>query len=315
MMSIKKQIYIKYIMKIAFLFLLIDNPHFPELWDEYFKNNEDKYNLYIHPKYPDKHTWRPNNVIHNIQETAWGFITKAYIELFKEAYKNKENVKFITISESGVPIKSFDIFYNNCLNKENIDKSWIKLMKIRKYDYEARLLAHINSIKESHKKMFIPNSKNIIKHYARFCLRRKDVKKLLIANEEGKMEFFNTMHVGDEFFLSVITPLNKENYVDYSVTFDDWDYVKNEVKKINELIKQAYDSIENDKITSKEKNKYLIQIEELTSLKQSIGKNPKTIVDVTEDLENIKNVDSYFYRKFSKTSNISEYWQSIINKN
>ena len=41
-------------------------------------------------------------------------------------------------------------------------------------------------------------------------------------------------------------------------------------------------------------------------------KNPKTITDVEPDLENIKKCNSYFYRKFSKESNIADYWKEII---
>jgi hypothetical protein len=33
--------------KIAFLFLIIDNPNFPEIWDKYLDGNEDKYTIYI----------------------------------------------------------------------------------------------------------------------------------------------------------------------------------------------------------------------------------------------------------------------------
>lgn len=299
-------------MKIAFLFILIDNPNFPELWDKYFNNYDNKYSLYIHPKYPNKHTWRPQNVISNIQETEWGFITKAYIELIKEAYKNKENIKFITISEGCIPIKTFDIFYKDCIS--DINRSWIKIMKISKYDYEYRLLGHINEIKRLNKKIEIPNLTNIIKHYSRVCLKRSDVKKILIANKNGKMDFFNTMHVGDEFFLSIIAPLNKNEYFDFEVTYDDWNYVKNKIKKINKLIIWAYTLIENKKTSSKEKDKCVIQIKELKSLKEITAGHPKTIIKVKEDLNNINSVESYFYRKFSKNSDINEYWDYIINK-
>jgi predicted O-methyltransferase YrrM len=47
----------KSIKKIAFLFLTIENPNFTKVWDYYFKDNQDKINIYIHPKYPDKITW------------------------------------------------------------------------------------------------------------------------------------------------------------------------------------------------------------------------------------------------------------------
>lgn len=320
-------------MKIAFLFLLIDNPNFPELWDEYFKGHEDKYSLYIHPKYVSQHTWRKKNIISNIQETAWGFITRAYIELFKEAYKNEENVKFVTISESCVPIKTFDKFYNDCLSEVNIDKSWIKIMKIKRYDFQERIVKHIEQVESKDEKIPIPKIKNFIKHYARFCLKRTHVENVLKADFDRKMEFFNTMHVGDEFFLTVISPLDKDSYINFAVTFDDWDYVHEEIVKINSLIKKAYDDIEKyEKLDNKVKNKIYIdyshnkkhkkikkeiiilqtQIEELKTLKQTIAKNPKTIIDAKPDLNNIENTDSYFYRKFAKNSNIDEYWYDII---
>lgn len=71
--------------KIAFLFLTLDNPNFPKIWNEYFKGNEDKYTIYIHPKYPEKVRWNKDRIIKNLQETSWGFITRSYIELFKRS--------------------------------------------------------------------------------------------------------------------------------------------------------------------------------------------------------------------------------------
>jgi hypothetical protein len=100
--------------KIAFLFLVLDNPNFPKIWDKYFRGHKDKYEIYIHPKYPDKVTWKKRSVIKNLQETGWGFITRAYIELLKEAFKDPDNYKFVTISESCIPIQSFDDFYKYC---------------------------------------------------------------------------------------------------------------------------------------------------------------------------------------------------------
>lgn len=300
-------------MKIAFLFLLIDNPYFPDIWDKYFDNNDDKYNIYIHPKYPEKHTWRPQNIIKNIQDTAWGFVTRAYIELLSDAYRNKENVKFILVSESCLPIRLFNIFYNDCIR--DLNKSWIKVMNMSKYDKEARVIKHINYIKENKKNIIVPKLDTIIKHYARFCLRREDVKKLIIATKEGRMKFFNTMCVGDEFFLTTITPLHKNEYVDFAVTFDDWEHTFKKVNNINNLIKKAYKKIEDKNTTKKDQEKCELQIKELRTLKSIDANHPKTIIDVNEDMKNILTTKSYFYRKFAKNSNIREYWDKIIKSN
>ena len=201
--------------KIAFLFLILDNPNFPNIWDYYFKGNEDKINIYIHPKYPENTIWHKDCIISNLKETKWGFIVNAYKSLFKEAIKNKENIKFITISESCVPIKPFYKLYNE-LMKDN--DSWIKILPIKKYDYGVRLSSDIIN--------YIDN-KNLIKHYARMCLNRHHIKKLLF--NEDKLNLFINMHVGDEFFLSSITPLH--NFKNIAITHDDWDYIEIQKKK------------------------------------------------------------------------------------
>ena len=39
-------------MKVALLFLTIDDIHFPNIWSDYFKNYLEYINIYCHPKYP-----------------------------------------------------------------------------------------------------------------------------------------------------------------------------------------------------------------------------------------------------------------------
>lgn len=278
--------------KIAFLFLVIDNPNFPKIWNSYFRGHKDKYNIYIHPKFPDKLTWNKKYMINNLKETKWGFITNAYIELLKEAYKDEDNYKFIVISESCVPIQSFDNFYNDAINDT---RSWIKIMKINNYYFSK-----INN----HKKELKIYPSHFIKHYARFCLNRTHVKILLDKDKMGLLNFFHTMQVGDEFFLSVLYPL--KNYKDFDVTFDDWEYVDQLKKKIKDDKRKLYEIQERDNIDLSKDLKIL------QNKFNNIAKNPKTIVDIDEDLEKIKNCKSYFYRKFSKECNIEEYWKKII---
>jgi hypothetical protein len=116
------------------------------------------------------------------------------------------------------------------------------------------------------------------------------------------------MHVGDEFFLSVLYPLS--DYIDFEVIFDDWEYVRDKVKEINDLLKKTFELQERKKINLEK------EINELRELKQNIAKNPKTIINVKEDLIKIKNSKSYFYRKFSPKSDIKKYIHKIwYNKN
>ena len=271
--------------KIAFLFLTLDNVNFPKIWDEYFKGHENKYNIYIHPKYPEKVSWHKENIIKNLKETAWGFITKAYIELMKAALEDKDNFKFITLSETCLPIQSFDNLYDKLTQD---DDSWIKLMKITKYKFNEVL-------KKAPGKF--------IHHYARFCLNRHYVKKLLMNRD--RLDFFYNMHIADEYFLSIIYPLR--HFKDKEITFDDWEYTEKLKETLKNNIKKLYEEQEqNNNINNNDK------IEELRNKVKHIAGHPKTIIDVSEDLDKIKKCDAFFYRKFSKDSNIEKYWHDII---
>ena len=274
--------------KIAFLFLTINNPNFPKIWDSYFRGHKDKYNLYIHPKNPELLTWHKAAMIKNLQPTEWGFITRAYMELLKSAYENPDNYKFITLSESCVPIQSFTQFYDAVIKDP---RSWVKKMNISKYN----ILARIQTQKTK------PAPQHFLKNYARFCINRPDTKLLIQKEAQGQLEFFHKMHVGDEFFLSVLYPL--KNVRDFAVIYDDWDYVRKQQaeirKKINNLKKSPSQNAPSE-------------IEKLWAQFDNISKNPKTITNVAPDLQQIMNCDSYFYRKFSKESDIEKYWKKII---
>ena len=277
--------------QIAFLFLILDNPNFPKIWDSYFRGHKDKYNIYIHSKQTDKTLWKSKNIIEKIQETSWGHIVSAYIELFREAYKNPNNMKFLTISESDIPIKSFDTFYDDCISDK---RSWIKFLKIKNYNWKERINKQPNQNKPKH----------FIKHLARFCLNREHVGELLQKSKEKQLEFFYKMHVGDEFFLSVLYPIN--NVRDFAVVYDDWDYIEQEKQKIKNEKRKFYEIQEK---TGKDMSQ---ELKTLQNKFNNIAKSPKTIVDVEDDLEKIKKCKSYFYRKFSKDSNIEKYWKEII---
>lgn len=279
--------------KIAFLFLILDNPNFPNIWDEYFINNNDKFTLYIHPKFPNKITWHKENVITNLQPTAWGFITRAYIELYKSALLNPDNFKFITISESCLPITSFNKFYDTVINDPN---SWIKFMNIKSYDLSVRI----------HTQKTLPKPPHFIKHYARSCLNRSHVEQLINSDQLGHMEFFHRMHVGDEFFLSLLHPLS--NVSDFAVTTDDWNWTHQQQKIIKKKIRNLYEIQEK---TSIDKSS---DINILKNTFNQISGSPKTIHDTKPDLQSIINSTSFFYRKFASDSNINNFWHYIISK-
>ena len=161
-------------------------------------------------------------------------------------------------------------------------------MKMSKYDYEVVL--NKTKLKVFH-------------HYARFCLNIKHVRE--IVNKD--LEFYHKMQVGDEYFLSALYPLN--NFRNFAVIHDDWEYTNKLKKKIKNQIKLLYE--EQEKTNSTHNNDKIKQLQEQF---KKIASHPKTINIITKnDLKKIKKVDSFFYRKFSLNSDISEYWDEIIN--
>lgn len=282
-------------MKIAFLFLTLDNVRFPQIWNEYFKNNESRINIYSHPKYPDKVTvsWQKKNIINNLATTNWGEIIYALASLFKAALQDKNNKKFIVVSESCLPIKSFDIFYK-FLEKDHINTSYIDFWEMPEKDH--------NILKSKLPKNYFKYE--LKKHSAWFCLSRHHVKKLLITPEIYK---FNKILVGDENFLTLL--YNSNNIRDFTINYANWKYMKKDIKKINIKLKNLYQKKE-DEMT----NKYDSYIFELRKEKSILGKHPKTYEKITKaELKEMKKSESFFYRKFSVNSDIDQYYKELIN--
>ena len=272
--------------RIAFLFLTINDINFPDIWTQYFHGHQDQINIYCHPKNSENVVtpWLKNNIIPTLVDTGWGYIVIAYYELMKEAIKNKDNVKFIVISESDVPLLNFNKMYDFVMKDEKT--SFIKYMKVKKYDWNDRIKNQENWNKLSIK---------FVKHYARFCLSQYHVNILMDVKNKKTWEFFSTMHVGDEFFLSILG--NVKHVTDFPITFDNWDRVQDKVQDINEQLKTLYNEDGN-------KDK----IKELTDLKNDIRKNPYSYGIVTKkDVIEAKATNSLFWRKFPITSNIRDF--------
>jgi hypothetical protein len=264
--------------KIAFLFLTIGDVHQPEVWSKYFKGFEGKYSIYSHPKFPDKvqTPWLRDALIPERVETGWGYITRAYACLMKEAMKDPENIKFVTISESCIPLKPFSSFYDY-LKREDERTSYVRFMRLSQYDRQARVETQPNF-------QAIPSFQ---KHYARMCLSRYHVAKVL---ESPHLEFFHRMHVGDEFFLSSI---GIEPDVDFvkpmEITYDNWDDTKSRLLKLKEENQTLGQSVLEKDLYRRNK-----------ALQEEIGKNPKTYTTITtEEIETALQSEAFFWRKFT----------------
>jgi hypothetical protein len=262
--------------KIAFLFLTIGDVNHPDVWTRYFEGFKGKYSVYSHPKFAERVNtpWLRDALIPKRVDTGWGYITQAYECLFREAMKDPDNIHFVTISESCIPLKHFDPFYS-FLDDERT--SYVKFMRLSQYDRKERIETqpHYQAIPFFQK------------HYARMCLSRYHVNKLL---QSPYLEFFHRMHVGDEFFLSSIGIQPNKDYVKpFEITYDNWEDTTERVDQLKEENKTLGNSPFEEDLYRRNK-----------ALQAEIGKNPKTYTTITtEEIETALHKESFFWRKFT----------------
>jgi len=104
--------------KIALCFLVTKNIINLDVWKKWWKGHEDKINIYAHFSKKGSIT-QPELLKNRVKAvpTRWGDISlvNAERELYKKAYKNKQNAQFILISDSCVPIRTFDVVYKRLM--------------------------------------------------------------------------------------------------------------------------------------------------------------------------------------------------------
>lgn len=278
-------------MKIAFLFITIDDVNFPQIWEYYFKNNYNKINIYCHPKNPQnvKTLWLKNNIIPNLAQTSWGHIIQAKQKLLIEALKDKNNQKFIFLTDSCIPIKSFSNLYKFLLN-DDIKTSYIKQMPFKSYFIKK------SNLEDTFKSM------KLIKHISWSCLSRHHVKKLLYSNKLQK--FFNLL-AGDEYYLSILYP---SSYIrNFMINNVNWKETHKKVDEFKKLLFDLYSKKEKEN-TSKYDDLIEINKEKLNKIRA----HPKTYTNIDKDLNEITKMESFFARKFSKDSNIIEHYKKLF---
>ena len=258
--------------KIAFLFLTIDGINHHDLWKRFI--NDKKAVAYIHSKNNVSYDWvTPIETVN----TGWGYIVEAYFKLINVALEDKSIKYFVTVSESCIPICSFEDFYKEITRLG--DKSMIKQMEISKYDQQFRIESEPN---------FDRLGIKFMKHYARFCLSRKHAEKLMSVDFDI-ISHFSNMQVGDEFFLSSLS-LTKTEFINKAITFDNWDAVKREIE-----------TLKKEKASEEEIKK--------------IGRNPKTYLSIEEkDIIEATNTRSFFWRKFPAKSPVPDIYYIHIPK-
>jgi len=202
--------------KLAFLFLIYDEIDQEELWYNFFKNiDENKYSIYIHYKNNKLLKFFEKFKLKQCINTKYGDISLVRAEklLLHEALKDKNNYKFINISQSCIPLKSFHYIYNNLTYND---------------------FAILN---ESPKHQCFPRCDNLLKflpeEQIHKCSQWRILNKKyaeLISTDEEYINYFNNIYAPEEhYFISYIK--NKEftkdlvctpNLAEGATTFINW---------------------------------------------------------------------------------------------
>lgn len=267
--------------KIAFIFLTIDDVNHPIIWKEFFKNNEDKYNIYVHPKNPENVTsFFKNHIIDDLIPTQWGDVSlvDATNLLISRALKNKSNKKIILVSNSCIPIKKFSYVYNVVLED---DKSWLNFYKPDYVQGSKEHLRRMNMIEPKFKKSAYINEQWMI-------LSRKHAE-LLEKNKKLIKYFRKPTLIPDElYYITMLHYLDKD--VRKNLRFD---------------IVSRRNYLKHDYIT------YAKWFDDRTYKWQT--KHPFEYTTMEKhDILKIKSSKALFARKFSPESDIKKYWKYII---
>ncbi|KAK4257723.1 hypothetical protein QN277_007278 [Acacia crassicarpa] len=102
--------------KVAFMFLTPGSLPFEKLWDKFFQGHEGKFSVYVHAsKTRPVHVSRyfVNRDIRS-EQVVWGKISMIDAErrLLANALQDSDNQQFVLLSDSCVPLYSFDYIYD-----------------------------------------------------------------------------------------------------------------------------------------------------------------------------------------------------------
>lgn len=184
--------------KIAFCFLIYEDINHEELWKAFLENvDNSKYNIYIHYKENKPLKYFNKYKLENTIETCWGClsIVQAQNLILKEAIKDNNNQHFIWLSDSCVPLKSFDYIYNYL----DTNKSYFNISP------DSQVFPRANNLLEYIEK------KNIKKAAMPSIINRKHAKLFLNNDENIKIWFKNIGNVDEIVYITLLHHNNLQN--------------------------------------------------------------------------------------------------------
>jgi hypothetical protein len=231
------------IKKIAFCFLIYDCINHEELWNKFFVNaDKNKYTIYIHYKYDKQLKYFESHKLKNCIATKYEdqTIPLAYNILFREAYKDENNYKFVILSGACIPFKSFNYIYNKLTSNH--------------YGYfnicpQSQCFPNCNYL------LTIMDKKYISKSHNWFILNRKLVENLCFEDKDEILnKHYNNIYAPAEYFYyTFIKLLDLENEIlitnnesNSATTFTNWKGM--DYKYVTDRSLKTYETIEEEEL-------------------------------------------------------------------
>jgi hypothetical protein len=218
--------------KIAFCFLCYGQPYNINIWKDFFNNNNDKYSVYLHPKYLSKVSdpFFKSKIIKNRIPTEWGDISlvQATINLFKEAFLDDNNKKFILLSETCLPLYNFNYIYNKIL-ENNIT-------------YIHHLPWDTNKMKKERYSKLLNQEQIDFKYFrkqSQWLIFSRDDYTFLINHIKHINDYKNMFAPDEQFFINLFTQY-KRQFINQMTTYVDWSN-KTTPMEFNKLDNQLID--------------------------------------------------------------------------
>jgi len=188
--------------KLAFCFLIYDIINHEELWHLFFKDvDPQKYNIYIHYKNIGQSIYFEKYKLKRTIPTKYAHISLVLAQnlLLEEAMLDNDNKHFIFISNSCIPLKSFDHVYDTLNEGYSYFNLWAKQKSFPRCNRASRLV----------------DKKYIYKASQWSILNRKHAE--LMLNTTDYMDWFNySGNVPDEH--CYITNIHYNNLQDEIIT-------------------------------------------------------------------------------------------------
>jgi len=220
--------------KLAFLFLTRGDLYQTDLWEGFFPvENENLYNIYSHPKHPDKISkdslLAEKTISDRIKNTKWGDISlvKATFRLLRHAYRDdEENKKFILLSESCIPIRNFKYIYQD-LNTTQTPQSYI-------WSYNLKTRPNHKAIGRRYKKFTGKKmiSKKRYRNQSQWMILDREHVKIILDHHLKFIKYFKNVNIPDEvYFINLLlVKLNGQQFrtqiVNQRKTYKIWDTEK-----------------------------------------------------------------------------------------